>query len=248
LVTYEAKRNQANGEDNRDGSDSNNSWNCGAEGETSDPAVNALRGRMVRNFLATLFLSQGVPMLLAGDEMGHTQGGNNNAYCQDNEVSWIDWDLDEERQRLLQFTRSLIHGRLSQPVLMRRGFFQGHHIFDSQLKDVAWFRPDGSEMQQADWQKPVLRALGFLLGGDAIGELDERGRKRIGDSLLILLNAGSGPVPFVLPAVEWGRDWEWWLDTSDGHAAGRRDYPAGELVTVPGRALVVLRRAVPHGT
>ncbi len=248
LVTYSAKRNQANGEDNRDGSDANNSWNCGVEGETDDAAVNALRDRMVRNFLATLFLSQGVPMLLAGDELGHTQRGNNNAYCQDNEISWIDWNLTEERQRLLRFTRSLIHGRLSQPVLMRRGFFQGHHIFDSQLKDVAWFRPDGSEMQQADWQKPVLRALGFLLGGDAIGEFDERGQKREGDSLLILLNAGSGPVPFALPAVEWGRDWEWWLDTSDGHAAGRRDYPAGELVTVPGRALVVLRRASPQRT
>ncbi len=243
LVTYETKRNQANGEDNRDGSDSNDSSNCGVEGETADPAINALRQRMVRNFLATLFLSQGVPMLLAGDELGRTQLGNNNAYSQDNETSWVDWNLDEERQQLLQFTRSLIRGRLSQPVLMRRGFFQGHHIFDSQLKDVAWFRPDGSEMQQADWQKPVLRALGFLLGGDAIGEFDERGQKRLGDSLLILLNAGAGPVPFVLPAVEWGHDWEWWLDTSDGHGAGRKDYPAGELVTVPGRAVVVLRRA-----
>jgi isoamylase len=246
LVTYQSKLNQANGEGNRDGSDANNAWNCGVEGETSDPAVNALRGRMVRNFLATLFLSQGIPMLVAGDEMGRTQGGNNNAYCQDNEISWIDWDLDEERQRLLSFTRSLIHGRLLQPALMRKGFFRGHHIFDSQLKDVAWFRPDGAEMQQQDWQKPVLRSLGFLLGGDAIGEFDERGGKLVGDTLLILLNAGALPVAFVLPAVEWGRDWEWWLDTSDGHAAGRRDYPAGETVTVPDRALVVLRRAVPH--
>ncbi len=248
LVTYESKRNQANGEDNRDGSDSNNAWNCGLEGETADPAVNALRDQMVRNFLATLFLSQGVPMLLAGDELGHTQRGNNNAYCQDNDVSWIDWNLDEQRQRLLSFTRSLIHGRLSQPVLMRKGFFQGHAIFDSQLKDVAWFRPDGTEMQKQDWQKPVLRSLGFLLGGDAISEMDETGRKVVGDTLLILLNAGEVPVPFTLPAVEWGRDWEWWLDTSDGHAAGRRDYPAGETVSVPERALVVLRRAVPHGT
>jgi len=246
LVTYETKRNQANGEENRDGSDANNAWNCGVEGETSDEGINALRDRMVRNYLATLLLSQGVPMLLAGDEMGHTQRGNNNAYCQDNEISWIDWNLDEGRQRLLEFTRSLIHGRLSQPVLMRQGFFQGHHIFDSQLKDVAWFRPDGTEMRQEDWQKPVLRTLGFLLGGDAIGELDEKGQKRMGDTLLILLNAGEGAVPFVLPAVEWGSDWEWWLDTSDGHAAGRRDYPAGDVVTVPGRALLVLRRAVPH--
>jgi isoamylase len=246
LVTYEAKRNQANGEGNRDGSDANNAWNCGAEGETEDASINALRDRMVRNFLATLFLSQGVPMLLAGDELGHTQGGNNNAYCQDNATSWIDWNLDEKRQRLLSFTRSLIHGRLSQPVLMRKDFFQGHAIFDAKLKDVAWFRPDGTEMGKEDWKKPVLRSLGFLLGGDAIGELDERGGKVMGDSLLILLNAGDEPLPFTLPAVEWGRDWEWWLDTSDGHAAGRRDYPAGETVTVPGRALVVLRRAIPH--
>ena len=246
LVSYDTKHNQANGEENRDGSDANNSSNCGVEGETEDGAVNALRDRMVRNFLATLFLSQGVPMLLAGDEMGHTQGGNNNAYCQDNETSWIDWNLDERRQRLLSFTRSLIHGRLSQPALMRKDFFQGHAIFDAKLKDVAWFRPDGTEMGKEDWQKPVLRSLGFLLGGDAIGELDEQGRKVLGDSLLILLNAGDEPLPFTLPAVEWGRDWEWWLDTSDGHAAGRRDYPAGETVTVPDRALVVLRRAIPH--
>jgi isoamylase len=248
LVTYESKRNEANGEQNRDGSDANNAWNCGVEGETNDPTVNALREQMVRNFLATLFLSQGVPMLLAGDELGRTQRGNNNAYCQDNELSWIDWNLDEKRKRLLSFTRSLIHGRLSQPVLMRKGFFQGHHIFDSKLKDVAWFRPDGTEVQKEDWQKPVLRSLGFLLGGDAIGELDDRGKRVVGDTLLILLNARDQPVPFTLPAVEWGRDWEWWLDTSDGHAAGRRDYPAGETVTVPERALVVLRRAIPHGT
>jgi isoamylase len=248
LVTYESKHNLANGEGNRDGSDANNAWNCGVEGPTDDPAVHALRGRMVRNFLATLFLSQGVPMLVAGDEFGRTQRGNNNAYCQDNEVSWVNWKLDEEQQRLLGFTRSLIHGRLSQPVLMRRGFFQGHALFDSKLKDVAWFRSDGTEMAKEDWQKPVLRTLGFLLGGDAISELDEQGRKVVGDTLLILLNAGDTPVAFTLPAVEWGRDWEWWLDTSDGHAAGRRDYPAGETVSVPDRALVVLRRAVPHGT
>ena len=135
---------------------------------------------MVRNYLATLLLCQGVPMLSAGDELGRTQRGNNNAYCQDNEISWLDWNLDEGRERLLEFTRSLIHGRLSQPVLMRRGFFQGHHIFDSQLKDVAWFRPDGTEMQQADWQKPVLRTLGFLLGGMPSASWTRRDRSRWG--------------------------------------------------------------------
>jgi isoamylase len=243
LVTYETKHNEANGEDNRDGSDDNNAWNCGVEGETNDQEVNALRDRMVRNHLATLFLSQGVPMLLGGDELGHTQKGNNNAYCQDNEISWMDWKLDAKGEQLLEFTRSLVRFRLSQPVLMRQSFFQGHHIFDSQLKDVAWFRPDGSEMKQEDWQKPILRSLGFLLGGDAIGELDARGQKVVGDSLLILLNSGAEPVSFVLPAVEWGRDWEFVLDTSDGRAAGELGYHAGGTVTVPDRALLVLRRA-----
>jgi isoamylase len=243
LVTYETKHNEMNEEENRDGSDDNNAWNCGVEGETNDQEVNALRDRMVRNYLATLFLSQGVPMLLGGDELGHTQQGNNNAYCQDNETSWIDWNLSGKDEQLLEFTRSLTRFRLSQPVLMRQSFFQGHHIFDSQLKDVAWFRPDGSEMRQEDWQKPVLRSLGFLLGGDAIAESDELGRKVVGDSLLILLNSGPEPASFVLPAVEWGRDWEFVLDTSDGRAAGRLGYHAGGTVTVPDRALVVLRRA-----
>jgi len=242
LVSYAKKHNQANGEENRDGADENDSLNCGVEGETDDPEVNALRDRMVRNFLATLFLSQGVPMLLAGDEMGRTQRGNNNAYCQDNEISWLDWELDERRRGLLDFTRSLIRGRLIEPVLTRRDFFQGHHIFDSQLKDVAWFRTDGAEMQQVDWQKPVLRSFGFLLGGDAIGEVNERGRRVTGDTLLILLNADSKPAPFVLPAVEWGSDWEFVLDTSAGRGAGPQGYHAGGTVTVPDRALLVLRR------
>ncbi|HXX30338.1 MAG TPA: glycogen debranching protein GlgX [Myxococcaceae bacterium] len=242
LVTYQAKHNEANGEGNRDGSDDNNSWNCGVEGETDDPPVRALRDRMMRNFLATLFLSQGVPMLLAGDEMGRTQGGNNNAYCQDNEVSWLEWELDDWRRSLLAFTRLLIQTRLSEPVLARRDFFQGHHIFDSQLKDVAWFRPDGAEMLQEDWQKPVLRSFGFLLGGDAIGEVDERGRRLSGDTLLILLNADQKAVPFVIPALEWGRDWEFLLDTSDGRGPGPSGYHAGGTVTVADRALLVLRR------
>jgi glycogen operon protein len=141
LVTYEQKHNEANLENNKDGADDNNSWNCGVEGETDDPQVNALRERLVRNFLTTLLVSNGVPMLLAGDEIGRTQRGNNNAYCQDNEISWVDWNLDERRKSLLEFTRRLIRMRHEQPVLRRRRFFRGQQIWDSELKDLAWFRP-----------------------------------------------------------------------------------------------------------
>ena len=146
LVTYDQKHNEANLENNKDGADDNNSWNCGVEGETDDPQINALRERQVRNFLTTLLVSNGVPMLLAGDEIGRTQRGNNNAYCQDNEISWVDWNLDERRKSLLGFTRRLIRMRMEQRVLRRRRFFRGQHLWDSELKDLAWFRPDGTEM------------------------------------------------------------------------------------------------------
>ena len=151
LVSYNHKHNEANGEGNRDGADDNNSWNCGVEGETDDPGVLALRDRQARNLLATLLVSQGVPMITAGDEMGKTQGGNNNAYCHDDEISWLDWDLDDRRRALLGFTRRLIRTRLSQPVLQRRRFFRGGTLCDSSLKDLAWFRPDGTEMREEDW-------------------------------------------------------------------------------------------------
>ena len=243
LVTYAQKHNEANGEDNKDGTDQNDSWNCGVEGETEDLAVNALRQRQVRNFLTTLLVSNGAPMLVAGDELGRTQKGNNNAYCQDNPISWVDWNLDERKKGLLEFTRRLIRMRLEQPVLQRRRFFRGQHIWDSDLKDLAWFRPDGTAMSQQDWTQPFVRSLAFLLGGDAIATTDVQGRKVVGDTLLILMNAHHEPVEFVLPAIEWGRDWEILVDTAQEAGKTGGHTPAGGKLTVVDRGMMVLRRA-----
>jgi glycogen operon protein len=242
LVTYDRKHNEANGEENRDGTDDNHSWNCGVEGETDDGVVNARRDRQVRNILATLLVSQGVPMITAGDEMGKTQGGNNNAYCQDNEISWLDWSLDDHRRALLGFTRRLIRLRLSQPVLQRRRFFRGGSLWDSSLKDLAWFRPDGAEMQEADWKEPSARSVGFLLGGDAIATPDERGERIVGDTLLVLMNAWHEPVTYVLPDVDWGQEWEILVDTA-GATDSKRDLIAARgSIPVEARSLVILSR------
>jgi len=242
LVTYEQKHNEANLEDNKDGADDNNSWNCGVEGESDDPAIVALRERQVRNFLTTLLVSNGVPMLLGGDEIGRTQRGNNNAYCQDNEISWYDWNLDERRKSLLAFTRRLVRMRMEQPVLRRRRFFRGEQIWDSHLKDLAWFRPDGTVMTPEDWTQPFVRSLGYLLGGDAIATTDTQGNKVTGDTLLILMNANHEPVEFVLPAIEWGRDWEILVDTADGDGKTGASTPAGGKLTLVDRSMMVLRR------
>jgi glycogen operon protein len=213
LVSYNEKHNQANGEENRDGHDHNISWNCGIEGPTIDPEIIRLRERQRRNFLATLLLSQGVPMLVAGDEMGRTQFGNNNAYCQDNEISWLDWNLDEPRQDLLDFTRFLIRLFHQHPVLRRRKFFQGRPVRGSEVEDITWFRPEGDEMSEADWHDPRRRAIAVRLAGDAIDETDERGRRVTDDTLLLLLNAHHDPVTFVLPAHREGVRWQLVLDT-----------------------------------
>ncbi len=242
LVSYERKHNEANGEENRDGTDDNHSWNCGVEGETDDPAVLGLRDRQVRNLLATLLLSQGVPMIAAGDEMGKTQGGNNNAYCQDNEISWLDWDLDDRRRALLGFTRRLVRLRLSQPVLQRRRFFRGRMLWDSSLKDLAWFRPDGAEMTEQDWAQPFVRSLAFLLGGDAIATPDERGQRIVGDSLLVLMNAWNEQVTYLLPDVTWGREWEILVDTAGATDAKRDLVAGGGSLPVEARSLVLLAR------
>jgi glycogen operon protein len=242
LVSYDRKHNEANGEENRDGTDENHSWNCGVEGETDDPAVLALRDRQARNLLATLLCSQGVPMITAGDEMGKTQGGNNNAYCQDDEISWLDWNLDDRRRALLGFTRRLVRLRLDQPVLQRRRFFSGRQLWDSSTKDLAWFRPDGTEMTEADWHQPFARSVAFLLGGDAIGGTDEQGRRMVGDTLLVLMNAWHEPVTYVLPEIEWGREWEILLDTA-GASDSKRDLVAARgTVSVEARSLVMLSR------
>jgi isoamylase len=242
LVSYDHKHNEANREDNRDGIDENHSWNCGVEGETDDPAVLALRDRQQRNLLATLLVSQGVPMLTAGDEMGKTQGGNNNAYCQDNELSWLDWNLDDRRRALLGFTRRMIRVRLEQPVLQRRRFFSGGHLWDSSLKDLAWFRPDGSEMTEDDWNKPFAKSVAFLLGGDTITTPDDRGERIVGDTLLVLLNAHHERVEYRLPEVEWGREWEILVDTAGASDMKRDLVEARGVVPVEARSLVIFGR------
>ncbi|NMO21047.1 glycogen debranching protein GlgX [Pyxidicoccus fallax] len=242
LVTYNDKHNEANGEENRDGHNDNHSWNCGVEGETADPKINTLREQQKRNFLATLFLSQGVPMLVAGDEMGRTQRGNNNAYCQDNELSWVNWELNDTQRALLEFTSRMTKLRREQPVLHKRRFFRGAHMWDSELKDLAWFRPDGKEMKKDDWEKPYVRSLGFLLGGDAIATPDDEGNRIVGDTLLVLMNAHHEPITFLLPAIEWGADWELVVDTAAAGESQRTHTPAGGKVQVAGRSLVVLRR------
>src|SRR5437868_4337274 len=186
LVSYDHKHNEANGEDGRDGTDDNRSWNCGTEGPTEDKAILALRARQKRSFLVTPLLSQGVPMLLAGDEMGRSQRGNNNAYCQDNEISWVDWNLDDRRRALLEFTRRLIALRQRHPALQNTRFLVGDMMWDSQFKDLAWLRPDGTEMDPEDWQKPWIASLALMLGGDAIRMTNDAGERIVGDGLLIL--------------------------------------------------------------
>ncbi|MCC6552544.1 MAG: glycogen debranching protein GlgX [Polyangiaceae bacterium] len=212
LVSYGKKHNEANGEQNRDGNDHNDSSNHGVEGETHDPEILALRDRQARNLLTTLLISQGVPMLLAGDEIGRTQRGNNNAYCQDNELSWLDWDLDARRRELLDFVSRLVALRREQPVLRRRKFFSGGYVHGSGYRDIVWVRPDGEEMTPEDWLHPHARALGMLLGGDAIPTRDRQGERVVGDTLLILINAGAEPAEFVLPNGA-GERWEVLVDT-----------------------------------
>jgi glycogen operon protein len=216
LVSYNNKHNEANGEDNRDGTDDNQSWNCGAEGPTDDPAINELRQRQKRNMLATLLLSQGVPMLCVGDEVGRTQHGNNNAYCQDNEISWFNWNWSKADQALLEFTTFLIELRQQHPVFHRRQFFQGRLIHGAEVKDIAWFRPDGKEMTEEDWSQGFARCLGVRLAGDAIAEMDTQGDPIRDDTFLLLLNAHHEPITFILPAHKRGVRWELVFDTRDG--------------------------------
>lgn len=242
LVSYNEKHNEANGEKNSDGTDHDLSWNCGVEGPTNDPEITKLRERQKRNFLATLIFSQGVPMLLAGDEIGRTQQGNNNAYCQDNAISWIDWNLDKSRQELLKFTRLLIQLRNQHPVLQRRHFFQGRKITGSEVKDLAWFRPDGKEMTDEDWNNPHTNSLGLRLAGDVIEEVDERGKQIIDDTLLILMNNHHEPVPFVLPAYHPKVQWKTLMDTRE--VTGERRIQlvkGGESYGLEARSLVLLQ-------
>ena len=239
LVSYEEKRNEANGESNRDGSDDNLSWNCGVEGNTSDPGIRALRARQKRNFLATLLLSQGVPMLCGGDELGRTQGGNNNAYCQDNETSWFDWDLGPAERELLSFVRKMIRFRLDHPVLRRRRFLRGRSTRPGTAKDLTWFDADGREMTDEAWEREQARCVGVRLVGDAIDETDDRGGRIVDDTLLMLFNAHDREVPFTLPGPGRGA---WWTRVIDTEAP--RTPPAGfrgaDAYPLAARAVAVL--------
>jgi glycogen operon protein len=242
LVSYSHKHNEANKEDNRDGTDDNMSWNCGAEGPTDDPEINRLRARQQRNFLATLILSQGVPLIRAGDEINQTQHGNNNVYCQDNETSWINWELDQEAQNLFAFTRSLTRYFHTRPVLRRRKFFQGRRISGSEVKDLAWIRRDGMEVTDEDWRNPDLRCFGLRLAGDGIGEVDQWGKRIVDETLLILLNAEPDPVNFVLPPLRAAARWELVLDTREPR--GRRKQrllKGGEGYEMEARSLALMR-------
>jgi len=243
LVSYNGKHNEANGEGNRDGHNHNLSWNCGVEGPSDDPRVQALRERQKRNFLATLMLSQGVPMLVAGDELGRTQGGNNNAYCQDNETSWIDWALDEPRRRQMAFARVLIGLRRAHPAFRRRDFFAGRPLHGAEVKDILWLKPDGTEMTNAEWESEAARSLGVYLSGAGLTDVDQRGQRLHDDDFLMLFNASRDDVVFRMPALA-GDSWRPLLDTAaeDGEPAPGR-YAAGESLTLRGRSLALLTRA-----
>jgi glycogen operon protein len=239
LVSYNEKHNEANLEDNRDGTDDNRSWNSGAEGPTDDPEVCALRDRQMRNFLTTLFLSQGVPMLLAGDEFARTQNGNNNAYCQDNELSWLPWNHDERQAELLDFTRRLIALRQRHPVFRRATFFAGEAT-DSRLPDVWWFRTDGRKMTRRDWQGASGATLGVFLNGAELRSSTPDGEPVVDDSFLVLFNAHQDDAVFTLPPRRFGSRWELELSTAAPHASG--SFVAREQVTLEARSVVVLCR------
>ena len=241
LVSYNEKHNEANGEESRDGESHNRSWNCGAEGTTEHPEVNKLRDRQKRNFLATLFLSQGIPMLLGGDEIGRSQNGNNNGYCQDNEISWFDWESADKD--LLEFTRQLIQLRKEHPVFHRRRWFQGRPIHGAQVTDIGWFTPDGSEMTQEDWNGGFAKALGIFLNGEGIQSPDARGERVVDESFYVLFDAHHEPLRFTLPKRDWGDEWVVALDTARStpeEEQGR--HKAGDEVSVESRSLKVLRR------
>jgi glycogen operon protein len=243
LVSYNDKHNMANGEDNRDGSNDNWSWNCGVEGPTDDPVILALRAKQQRNFLATLFFSQGVPMLCAGVEVGHTQHGNNNPYCQDNAVNWLNWSLSPTQQDLWQFTRTVSAIFHRHPVFQRRRFLQGRSTGSAQLKDLTWVRPDGEEMSEEDWDAPEARCCGLQLAGDAIEERGPHGERSVDDTFLLLLNAQEVTVPFVLPTDPNLLSWELIVCT-DGPLINppfptlRRQEP----YALPAQSLTLLRR------
>ncbi len=241
LVSYNEKHNEANGENNQDGESHNRSWNCGAEGPTKDKNIIALREKQKRNFLTSLFLSQGVPMLVSGDEISRTQGGNNNAYCQDNEISWLNWKAADTK--LLDFTRKLIQLRKAHPVFCRRRWFKGQPIKGVGLEDIAWFGTEGHEMSEEAWNQDFAKSLGVFLNGRGLRAVGEKGEHITDDSFYIIFNAHHEPLPFVLPPEKFGRNWLKVLDTAQGliDDNGTDEFVAGETIEVDGRSVVVLK-------
>lgn len=241
LVTYNEKHNADNGEDNRDGASYNDTWNCGVEGPTDEPRIKALRARQKRNFMATLLLSQGVPMIYGGDELGRSQQGNNNAYCQDNELTWYHWDLDAEQKTFLSFVQALVKIRKN-PVLRRHRFFQGRKIRGSEIKDITWFSPSGAEMSDQQWHAEGFQAMGMRLDGDAIEELDREGQAITGKTLLILMNASATEVPFLLPAHHEHVFWQVLINTAEEVIGLRRSIEkGGNLFSLLAHSLVVFQ-------
>ncbi len=241
LVSYNEKHNQANGEENRDGESHNRSWNCGVEGPTEDSDVRRLRNRQKRNFLATLLLSQGVPMLLGGDELGRTQQGNNNAYCQDNEISWYDWENIDEA--LLVFCQQLIRFRKDHPVFRRRGWFHGRPIHGSEVHDISWFTMEGEQMAEEDWEQGYVKSLGVFLNGATIPNPNPRGESVIDDNIYMIFNAYHEALNFILPGEDYGTHWIKELDTENERLEEQESLKAGDQIKVEARCLVVLRQA-----
>jgi glycogen operon protein len=243
LVSYNDKHNEANGDQNRDGDSHNLSWNCGSEGATEEQEIRALRQRQIRNFFATLMLSQGVPMIRGGDELGHTQQGNNNTYCQDSEISWLNWEMDPRKEAFLEFTCRMIQLWREQPVLQRRKFFQGRNIRGEDVKDVTWFEPGGREMTEESWNAGYVQCLGVRLAGDRMNEVDQRGQPIEGETLLILLNAFHQPLPFTLPAIPEGH-WELLVNTA---APDEEDlfFKGEDVFPLQDRSVVVFRVVIP---
>ncbi|MGH8888531.1 MAG: glycogen debranching protein GlgX, partial [Acidothermaceae bacterium] len=246
LVSYNDKHNEANGENGNDGTTDNRSWNCGAEGPTDDVEILTLREQQKRNFLSTLLISQGVPMLLYGDEFGRTQDGNNNAYCQDNETSWVDWSLSTHHEVQLNFTRMLSQLRKKHPVLRRRRFFDGKpvHVAGEALRDIAWFTPSGADMTEQDWETGYAKSVAVFLNGDAIGYPDRRGQRVADESFLLLFNAAESSIDFTLPSDEYAERWEIVVDTSNPLDVERPSLKSEGTIGVEARAILVLRRAV----
>jgi glycogen operon protein len=238
LVSYSQKHNEANGENNQDGANENNSWNCGVDGSTDDAAVTSLRERQKRNLMATLFFSQGVPMILGGDELSHTQRGNNNAYCQDNEITWLNWALTDTQKQFLEFVRTAARIWLEEPVFQRRKFFLGRSIRGTDVKDISWIDPSGKEMSDEAWNGGFVKCLGVRLAGDLIGDIDQRGQPIVGQTLLLLLNAHHEAIPFALPQTRAEHRWERMLDTAEPGAAPRVQ-AGGEQYPLGGRSLAL---------